>query len=66
MSRQQQQPQIDWCRRQQIAALEHIRRGPDCGCGHPQCCPENNIRWLLDAFGEEIELTYEQASEAAA
>lgn len=58
--------QIDWCRKQQRAALEHMRpvivcigHGawlmPHC-CDHPQCCSENNERWLLDAFAEEIEL----------
>lgn len=50
------QSQIDWCREQQRAAHEHMRTGHSCA--HPQCHPENNLRWLLDAFGEEMALAY--------
>jgi hypothetical protein len=45
---------IEWCRGQQLAALDHMK--PDHKCDHPQCCPENNERWLLDAFAEELEI----------
>lgn len=50
--------QIDWCREQQRAAQEHRR--PGHSCDHPQCHPENNLRWLLDSFAEEIELNETQ------
>jgi hypothetical protein len=47
-------PAIAWCRWQQAEAHEH--RKPDHTCDHPQCCPENNLRWLMDAACEELEL----------
>jgi hypothetical protein len=45
---------VDWCRAQQRAAHVHIKHGK---CDDPQCTPENNCRWLMDAFAEELELT---------
>jgi hypothetical protein len=50
------QSKINWCRDQQRAALDHMR--PDHSCSHPQCAPENNRLWLMDALAEEIELAY--------
>lgn len=61
MSRNLPQLEIDWCRSQQRDALEHMQPGHTCD--HPQCCPENNERWLLDAFAEEIELLTCQAND---
>jgi hypothetical protein len=43
---------IAWCRDQQMQAHKHRRKRHRCD--HPQCTPENNLRWLLDSFAEEI------------
>jgi hypothetical protein len=55
-NRDYSQRQIEWCREQQRDAIDHMKHVPG-SCGHPQCCPENNERWLLDAFAEEIEIS---------
>jgi hypothetical protein len=46
-----------WCQQQQAAALEHMQSGHTCS--HPQCTPENNLRWLEDALMEEVMLMVE-------
>lgn len=51
-SNQPTEKQIDWCREQQAAALEHLKPGHTCD--HPQCRPDNNRQWLTDAFTEEL------------
>jgi hypothetical protein len=56
MNSQQKRQQIEWCRQQQAAAHEHM--APGHSCDHPQCCPSNNLQWLLDTFGEELVITY--------
>ena len=50
--------EIEWCRAEQAAAREHMRHGK---CDHPQCTTENNLRWLTDAFAEEILIELESA-----
>lgn len=52
-------PQLEWCLRQQRAAIEHMRNG--CNCMQMKCDPRNVHLWLNDSWAEELELLLEAA-----